>query len=114
MSCTRSSAVRWLGSGTYLSDTLTLPAGGSSVCSHTFNTIKSAPCSAASAAAQVNALRLPGDPSTPTTMVFHLLTVASSSSVDFQRRRTGAAGTHVGRAAAVGPVVAAGVAPRRP
>src|SRR5881398_3341898 len=36
----------------------------------------------ASAAAQVNALRLPGDPSTPTTMVFHLFTVVSSPGVN--------------------------------
>src|SRR3954453_13166522 len=59
-----------------------LPAGGSNVCSHTFSTTRSAPCSAASAAAHVSAVRLPGDPSTPTTMVFHPLTVASSSSAD--------------------------------
>src|SRR5215218_6681556 len=82
MTWSKSSAVRWLGSGTNRSDTLTLPAGGSSVCSHTFTTTRSAPCSAASAAAQVSAVRLPGDPSTPTTMVFHSLTVVSPSSVD--------------------------------
>src|SRR5215212_8661081 len=77
-----SSAVRWLSSGTYRSDTLTLPAGGISVCSQTFSTTRSDPWSRASAAAQVKAVRLPGDPSTPTTMVFHCLTVVSSSSVD--------------------------------
>src|SRR3954454_20141038 len=82
MTWSRSSAVRWLGSGTYRSDTLTLPAGGSRVCSHTLRTSRSAPWSAASAAAQVKALRLPGDPSTPTTMVFHSLTVVSSPRVD--------------------------------
>src|SRR5918912_474839 len=99
MTWSRSSAVRWLGSGTYLSDTLTLPAGGSSVCSHTFRTTNSAPCSAASAAAQVNALRLPGDPSTPTTMVFHSLTVVSSPGADDRRRsdRIAPVGRRTGR-----------------
>src|SRR3954452_15924409 len=48
------------------------------MCSHTFITTRSAAWCEASAAAQVNAVRLPGDPSTPTTMVFHCLTVASS------------------------------------
>jgi len=36
-----SSAVRWLSSGTYRYDTLTLPAGGISVCSQTFSTTRS-------------------------------------------------------------------------
>src|SRR2546430_13408788 len=58
------------------------PAGGSSGYSHTCRTTNSAPCAAASAAAQANAVRLPRDPSTPTRMVFHVLTVVSSSSVD--------------------------------
>src|SRR4051794_5184743 len=78
ISVTSCSAVRWLESGTKRSDTLTLPVGGGSVCSQTFRTTSSAPCSAASVAAHVNALRLPGDPSTPTTTVFQALTMLSS------------------------------------
>src|SRR5256885_1903185 len=77
MTVSKASVARWLGSGSGLSGTPPLPIGGSSVCSHTVSTTKSAPRSAASAAAQVNAVRLGGDPSTPTTMVFHLLTVVS-------------------------------------
>src|SRR3954454_1544491 len=62
--------------------TLGPPAGVSKGCSHTFRTIRSAPWSAASAAAQDNALRLPRDPSTPTRTVFQVFTVVSSSSID--------------------------------
>src|SRR5919112_2068789 len=60
----------------------TPPTAGGSARSHTFRTTRSAPCSAASAAAHVSALRLPRDPSTPTRTVFHVATAASSSSDD--------------------------------
>ena len=52
----KSSGVRWLGSGTYLSDTLTLPVGGGMVCSQAFTTTRSARWSEASAAAHARAL----------------------------------------------------------
>src|SRR5215218_8274905 len=75
-----SSAALWLGSAS--SSVGTLPTAGGSARSHTFTTTKSAPWSAASAAAQFSALRLPTDPSTPTRTVFHVATAASSSSDD--------------------------------
>src|SRR4051794_37679339 len=77
----RSSGVCWLGSGTLLSETLGLPAGGSSVCSQTFTTTRSAWWSTASAAAHARALWLLADPSTPTRTVFHLCTLDSSPDV---------------------------------
>src|SRR3954454_13349536 len=69
-------------SGTSTGGTLGPPAGVSNGCPHPFRTIRSAPWSAASAAAQDNALRLPRDPSTPTRTVFQVFTVVSSSSID--------------------------------